>query len=517
MRAGLVDDAAMPREFVTAARSGGAALKVLSVEDARARIETRFGQAGPPPDVIVDFDETLWLLNTTEEYLASLRPRFLALAVLLVVDALRPWVFLRHRDARRVYRDWIRVVACTLVMPWSLLAWRRSASALARDWTNEALVAWLQRPGCRPIRVATLGLAVLVRPILKHIDPTAELIAAGSFLTGHRIRRIGKNAWIDRASPGLVANAIVITDSEHDADILAQAGLPILLKWPEARYRPAFSDSYLPFLYTQRAKRPGENYMLYGVLLEDVVHLCLAFAWTLALPWVGALALLLLHLGFFAVYELGYHENDVLAVRHEAKPTLKRQAAAYVHRVKPALAWAVGLVLSVPGLALLWWWEPQALVTSRLGLAPGASFAVPLAIWIAYLAFARGSFWLYNRLDTSSRGMFYVVLQIVRLSGYGVLLRINLCGTLILLSLVMARWVKYIAYRDAGVTLKESQRLLQLAFLAVFFVCALPASFDGLVSWQAVAALAWLVVYAHRRVRDLGKGVRLHLAKAPAA
>ena len=514
MRAGLIDDrVALPEAETVTAAPHGAGLELLTVADARARIDARFRRAGPPPEVIVDFDETLWLLNTTEEYLASLRPRMLALAVLLVVDALRPWALIRHGDARRVHRDWIRVVACTLVMPWGLLAWRHGAARRARDWKNEALIAWLDRPGRPPLKVATLGLALLVRPILRHIDPTAELIAAGTFLTGYRVRRLGKNAWIDRASPGLVAEAIVITDSEHDADILARAGLPILLKWPEALYRPAFSDSYLPFLYTQRAKRPGENYMLYGVLLEDILHLCLAFAWTMALPWAGALALLLLHLGFFAIYELGYHENDVLAVRHEARPTLKRQAAAYVHRVRPGLAWAAGLAISVPGLALLWWADPQALVTSGLDLAPGASFAVPLAIWIAYLAFARGAFWVYNRLDTGSRGMFYVVLQIVRLSGYGVLLHVGTCGTLILLSLVMARWVKYIAYRDAGVTLKESQRLLQLAFFVVSVVCVLPAS-PSLLSWQAAATLAWQLVYAHRRVRGLVGAVRVGSLRA---
>jgi len=325
-------------------------LDVLSVDEARTAISGALGGPDARTHVIVDFDETLWLRNTTEEYLHSLRPRVLALAILLAIDALRPWAFLRRKDARLLYRDWIRTVACTVLMPWSLGLWRRGAAERARRWRNGTLIEWLGRDGRRPLQVATLGLDVLVRPILKHIDPTAELIAAGTLWSGYRIRHLGKSAWIDARLAGMVSDAVVITDSEHDADILAGAGTPVLVKWPDAEYRPAFADSYLPFLYTQRAKRPGENYMLYGFLLEDMVHLWLAFAWIMAQPLVGALALLLMHLGFFAVYELGYRENDVLAVRHEAKPTLKAQATAYVDRVKPGLAWLAGLVLSLPGL-----------------------------------------------------------------------------------------------------------------------------------------------------------------------
>ena len=485
-------------------------LDVLSVDEARAAISGALGGPDARTHVIVDFDETLWLRNTTEEYLHSLRPRVLALAILLVIDALRPWAFLRHKDARLLYRDWIRAVACTVLMPWSLGLWRRGAGERARRWRNGRLIEWLSRDGRRPLQVATLGLDVLVRPILKHIDPTAELIAAGTLWSGYRIRHLGKSAWIGARHAGMVSDAVVITDSEHDADILAGAGTPVLVKWPDAEYRPAFADSYLPFLYTQRAKRPGENYMLYGFLLEDMVHLWLAFAWIMAQPLVGALALVLMHLGFFAVYELGYHENDVLAVRHEAQPTLKAQAAAYVDRVKPLLAWVAALALSLPGLALLWRFDPDALTTTALGLDPVRAFATLCVAWIAYLAFQRASFWIYNRLDTGSRSLAYVVLQVVRLSGYAVLLRVNLVGAAILLSLVLARWVKYIVYRDMGRTLAESQRLLMLAFFIVVAGGLFTTSPAAFVSLQAAVALVWLAVYSHQRVRQIGRGIKLH-------
>ena len=485
-------------------------LDVLTVEQARAAIDRALDRPGRRPEVIVDFDETLWLRNTTEEYLHSLRPRFMALALLLLIDALRPWAFVRQKDARLLYRDWVRAAACIVLMPWTLVLWRRGAAERARGWRNATLIDWLAREGRRPIKVATLGLDVLVRPILEHIDPGAELIAAGTLWSGYRIRHLGKGAWIDARHAGLVADAIVITDSEHDADILAAAGTPVLVKWAEAEYRPAFADSYLPFLYTQRAKRPGENYMLYGVVLEDMVHLWLAFAWIMAAPWIGALALLLMHLGFFAVYELGYVENDVLAVRHEAKPKTFAEAAGHVVRVKPRLAWLAGLALSLPGLALLWRFDPGALTTTLPDLGPAASFALLCAVWIGYLLLQRAAFWIYNRLDTGSRGIFYVVLQIVRLSGYAVLLRVNAVGAAILLSLVLARWVKYIVYRDTGRTLAESQRLLTLAFFVVIAGGLFATDPTGFVRLQTIVALVWLTAYSHQRVRQIGRGIKLH-------
>ena len=485
-------------------------LDPLTVEEARTAVGRALGRPGRRPEIVVDFDETLWLRNTTEEYLRSLRPRVVALAVLLLIDALRPWAFLRRKDARRLYRDWIRAAACTVLMPWNLVLWRRGAAERARDWRNATLIDWLAREGRRPIKVATLGLDLLVRPILKHIDPTAELIAAGTLWSGYRIRQIGKGAWIEARHAGLLADAIVITDSEHDADILAAAGTPVLVKWAKADYRPAFADSYLPFLYTQRAKRPGENYMLYGFLLEDMVHLWLAFAWIMAEPLVGALALLLMHLGFFAVYELGYVENDVLAVRHEAKPKAFAEAAGYVARVKPRLAWLTGLALSLPGLALLWRLDPGALTTTVPGSDPIVSLATLCAAWVGYLLLQRASFWVYNRLDTGSRGMFYVVLQIVRLSGYAVLLRINAVGAAVLLSLVLARWVKYIVYRDTGRTLAESQRLLTLAFFVIIAGGSFATDPAGFLSLQAASALVWLAAYSHQRVRQIGRGIRVH-------
>lgn len=485
-------------------------LHLLSVAEARAVIIGALNGGSGDLQVIVDFDETLWLLNSTEEYLASLRPRWLAWLILLAIDAVRPWTFMKVSNARLVYRDWMRTLVCTILMPWSLISWRICAKTRAERWQNRTLLDWLKKDYQMPLHVATLGLKVLVAPILKHIDPNAKLIAGGSLWSGYQIRTRGKSGWIEDRHAGLVAGAIVVTDSEHDADILAAAHTPVFVKWPEAAYRPAFSETYIPFLYTQKAKRPGENYMLYGFLLEDVVHLWLAFLWLTARPAIGALAILLLHLSFWAIYELGYVENDVLAVNHEVKPKIYPEAATYAGRVKTNKAWLVALLLSIPGLALLQVYTPDLLVQPRVGLDSRESFGILLATWIAYLFVQRIVFWIYNRLDPSLRGLFYVVLQMIRLSGYALLLRLNIVSAVLLLSLVIARWIKYLAYRETGRTLAESQRLLSVVFFVVLAcgtVAIEPAAF---LSLQAAASFLWLAAYSHRRLRELLRSVKIY-------
>ncbi len=255
-----------------------------------------------------------------------------------------------------------------------------------------------------------------------------------------------------------------------------------------------------------RASRVPMNntgYMLYGVLLEDIVHLWLAFAWLMPAPLIGGLAIVLLHLSFWAVYEIGYVENDVLAVKHEARPKIPAQAAAYVLRVKPVQAWVVALIMSAPALGLLLAFDEQSLTLAGNGWGRTTAFFILNATWIGYLALERAAFWIYNRLDVRSRGLFYVVLQILRLSGYALFLRLNIVGAVLLLSLVLARWVKYIAYRDTGRTLAESQRLLMLAFFVVLGCGTLATDPPGFLSLQAAAALVWLAMYSHRRLREL--------------
>lgn len=288
-----------------------------------------------------------------------------------MLDVLRPWALLPGARRRFVYRDWLRVLVASLLLPWSLLRWRRIAPALGRRWQNEELLEALGPDRHLEVHVVTFGFRPVVAPLLAGIDAATRLTVVGGLFTGPRLRRAGKRAHAERelGAPA-VADAVLVTDSEDDADLLETCRAPVLTRWPQARYERALADAYVPFLYTRKGKRPGQKYLLHHVLLTDVLLLCLAAAWAMERPLLGALALLLLHLSFWLVYEIGYHENDHLAVLRERAPSVPAGAAAYGARMKPLAAWAAALVVGLPGAALLAVSNPGAL--SLLGSAePG--------------------------------------------------------------------------------------------------------------------------------------------------
>ncbi|MBK5957011.1 hypothetical protein CCR97_02100 [Rhodoplanes elegans] len=479
--------------------------------DPGERVRRALAAADPATEVIVDFDETLWLRNSTEEYLRSLRPRPLAYLILAGLDVLRPWRLIGGASRQHLYRDWLRILVCSILLPWSLLLWRSRAPALAERWRNGDLLKALHDSGRTSFRVATLGTHAIVAPLLRHLAPQADLVASGTLLSGYEIRRLGKCASIARRhGRDLVCGAIVITDSDADADLLGGCATPLLIRWPAAEYRPAFAEAYVPFRYTQQGKRPGENYMLYGVLLEDVVLLWLSFAWIMPAPIAGAAALLALHLSLWCIYEIGYVENDTRAASHEATPQLWGGAgAASARHFRPAWAWTAAAAFAVLGAGLLVTFNAEA-VRLPFGDGPVAVLlAGVLGVWAVYLVLTRLVFAIYNRLDVTSRGIFYVVLQLLRTVGYGVLLATNVVGLAALLSLVLARWIKYLVYRDTGRRMAEDQRFLALLFFVVLAGTAASIDLAAFVSLQALAVLAWLAVYAHRRIRGFFARLRI--------
>ncbi|MDE2252638.1 MAG: hypothetical protein KGL25_14670, partial [Gammaproteobacteria bacterium] len=73
--------------------------------------------------LLVDLDETLYLRNSTEDFLDSACPGLLALLLLKCLDALKPW----HLTGGAPTRDVWRVRLVMILMPWTLSRWRRRA------------------------------------------------------------------------------------------------------------------------------------------------------------------------------------------------------------------------------------------------------------------------------------------------------------------------------------------------------------------------------------------------------
>lgn len=453
--------------------------------------------------LIVDFDETLWLRNSTEEYLNSLRPRWLAILVLATIDLVGPWTWFGNSVSRHVYRDWCRVLLTTLLLPWSVPLWRWRAPRLASQWRNHELLQILSARPELPIHVATFGFNVIVEPLVRQILPTGRLSCAAGLLFGYKIRKKGKRKHLESAlGPNILAAAVAISDSEDDADLLEVCKSAFLVRWAKSQFKPAFSESYRPFYYTQRVKRPGGNYMCYGVLFEDVAFLWIALAWTMPFPVVGMLALLVIHLSFWVIYEIGYFENDTLAAKRERTPNVPPGTAEAVRRMKSEPAWIVALLLGMAGGAILTRYNAQS-VHGLQSLEWPQTFVAFCGMWMLYLIGSRAAFWLYNRTNTEVRAYVYVFLQVFRSVGYCLIIDCNSVGSVLLLALVFARWQPYLTYRFAGVYRPVSYRLLTVFY---FIVLALSSAMVGLTSFffvQFFVALSWSLLLAQRQLREL--------------
>lgn len=458
-----------------------------------ARVRSVLHGLGADTPLIVDFDETLWLRNSTEEYLRSLRPRLVARVLLALLDWLQPWRVLPGADPTRHYRDWVRVLTTTLLLPWSLLLWRRRARLLGPRYLNQPLARCCRAAGGRLI-VATFGFRFIVAPLLRASDLRCERLVAAPLLRGFALRISGKRAALEhQLGADALADAVCITDSEQDADVLEAVARPLLIRWSQARYEDALADGYVPFLYTQRGKRTGQQYLWSVVFKRDILVLWLAFAWTQPSPIAAALALMLLHLSFWLVYEIGYHENDRVAETAEAAPALASGYAEMRERMDAPSAWLAALVLALPGVWLMGWASTEA-VPSGAGLADASLDLGLLLGWVLYLVAARATFHFYNYRATAARGLLYLPLQLFRSLGYALFFAVSLSGVALCIASILISWIPYLAYRYAHCRVDMPDRLLFLIFfllLSLAIALALPQP-AGLLSAQTGAILLYL-------------------------
>lgn len=427
-----------------------------------------------PGTLLLDFDETLYLRNSTEDFLDTAAPGLVALILLRVLDVIKPWRFTGGLDTRDVWR--VRLVS--LCLPWIWLRWRRRVRALASAHRNAALIDALRmRSG--PTVITTLAFIPVVRPLLVALGVAdADLIATR--LNTIADRRLGKaGLCLAKLGAERIATSAVLTDSLDDQPLLERCAVPLRTVWPGAQYRHALGRVYLPGQYLTRVKRPGQRYVLRGILQEDFAFwvLCsIAFA---SSPLLHVAGLLLLLLSFWAIYERGYVDNDWVAVRYEREPKLS-EAYGSVDVATPALQpWIWAVTAGLAGIAVLRW--------------PGTMTLTDVARWGAVLVLTHAGFWIYNRLDKSSRIWLFPALQFARSASFVVLVPVGLAASAALGAHVLARWVPYYLYRIGGKDWPEAPFFLSrlMFYIVLWLALALTQDSTHLVTWTALALLLW--------------------------
>ena len=459
-----------------------------SPEDALRAVEDYRGR------VLVDLDETLYLRNSTEDFIGSARPAPLAFLLIQLLELLRPWRFTGGTQTRDVWR-----VACIFIlMPWSLWSWRRQARRLGRDHANRRLIASL-RACAGPPTIVTLGFRPVVAPLLDAMGlGSMPLVAMSPWR--FRDRREGKRALVVKAiGAAEPAGALVVTDSLDDLDLLQACRRPLRVTWPEARFREAFHDIYLPGLYTSRVKRPGMRYIYRSVISDDFSVWVLASIPFALETWSHVAGLALLSISFWAIYETGYVHNDLIGARYERKPNLTRQFHESPVRISATLPWVWAAACGVAGLMLLHW--PLA-----LGMGD-------LLAWSAVLALTFFWFRLYNVTDERTRIWLFAGLQSLRALSFAAVVSVTMVGVLALLAHVLSRWVPYLGYRVSGQYNDEETGTSRLLFFIV--LCggvALATGVDPFLTPTALVLLLWFAFKARREL--LRSWRRAHLLTA---
>ena len=452
--------------------------------------------------VVVDFDETLFLRNSTELFLDSARPAVLAAAVSHVIGFVKPWRFSqRYRDGFAM-GDWLRVLLVVCLLPWIVWRWQKLAPALAKAYLNPELATLLANRRFGRLVVASHGFAFIIEPLLRAMQLQAELVACPLW-TGFQGRAAGKRAALEaRYGKAAVAEATVITDhAANDADILAVAAKPLVVVWPEARYERAFSRTYVPLVYTEKAKHPTHSHLFAVFFAKDWSALVIASALLAPNPVLTALGLAFLIVSFAIVYEVGYHENDVLGRQREKKPILTAERLALAGTVPEGQAWLFGALVAMPGAFLLAYSSSSHWLSVDGDLVEGT--ALLLGLWLALLGVIRGTFWLFNRIDERSRMLLFLPLQLMK----GILLALvlglplSVAGAALLIAVAFATWIPYIVYRMGGARWESPDDVNRLFMLLVMVVgIGAVIGLEPLLHWHTAVVFAWTLYKARRHM-----------------
>ncbi|MDJ0798450.1 MAG: haloacid dehalogenase-like hydrolase [Calothrix sp. MO_167.B12] len=423
--------------------------------------------------ILIDFDETIFLRNSTEEYLNSLRPRILGAILLSILSFLKPWNWLPSPIKGESSRDWLRVVVATIFFPWTLILWQWQAKQLALAYGNTTLIQAINQNYQANVIIATLGFDFIVRPIAKHlpIDVNDIDIIGCRFWKGVIDRFQGKLAMVtNKLGDEIVKHSIVITDSIQDLPLLSFVSKPCLIVWSEAKTVHAMDDVYIPFFYIERVKRkPG--YFLKEILGNDLFCLILASSWLSSHPISHAISLTFLMLSFWCIYEVGYMENDLVSEKFEKKPVLSENYQRYKKRINLWQPWIWSAVFAIPGIILLE--SSQGMINDVLNTSLNTfqlqRIAIDSICWLALLIFVRLTYWIYNHLDKKTRVWIYPILQVCRYFGFLVLTATNVIGTMILVAQVISRWIIYMIYRYAQGNWSNSYKnIIQLLLCLIF-------------------------------------------------
>ena len=455
--------------------------------------------------IILDFDKTLFLRDSTVEYLNAISPRPLGAVYLLAISVLQPWQWLSRWIDEKASINHISAVLITLLCPWTLIVWRTKAKEIAQaHWNTELMAAIAQNPDANVV-ILTNSLSWIVNPLIQYLPSEVackiERPTISCLWQELTDSAVGKLQKVQKAlGRRTLARAAFITADSQNTALLSSVKTPLIARWAKAEQTVAMSDVYVPLVYSERVKNPGKSHIMKRVIAGHWAFLAIAFSFLSDRFFLNAIALLLLTLSYWCVYEIGYWENDIVGAKYESNPKLSKTFELYKDKLRldTAAPWCWAIGLAVPAIVLLHASNLEQPVFKAINIAAGSwqTIAVSSAVWVAFLIAVRGTFWMYNRFNEEARIWIYPFLQTQKLFGFAILASTNVIGAVLLLSLVVSRWLHYAIYRCGGNRDRFQLNTCCLVLYILGFSGALISLPDPTVlfSWQAGVAFLYCLV-----------------------
>jgi hypothetical protein len=438
--------------------------------------------------VLIDLDETLFFLNSTEEFINCAMPGLMALLLMRLLDVLKPWRWTGGEVTRDVWR--VRCIVC--FFPWTLLVWKHRLASLSKKYVNEPLVASLASTK-QEVTIVTVGFKLIVFPLIKQFGlRNVDIVSCR--LGAIADRRRGKLALAtEQLGIEQVRQSLIITDSVDDLPILEVCAKPFLVIWPQAAYRTALTRVYLPGQYVSQIKRPGERYILRGIIQEDFAFWVLASLALAPNPLMHVIGLSFMLLSFWAIYERGYVDNDYVAAHFETAPKL---AANYWTSVVATPVWQPWV-----------WGFGSGVIAVAILNGPTELGAIAFIKWSAALIGTYGWFKRYNRYDKLTRTWMFGPLQLMRSAAFLILVPCEVIGVAAVAAHAFARWVPYFMYRfgNKAWPTENTQTIRLLFFLALATLSAVSLGISTILNWTGLALLLWNIFRARKELPILFK------------
>lgn len=271
------------------------------------------------------------------------------------------------------------------------------------------------------------------------------------------------------------------------------------------------NDKYSPLMYLHNIKRPGENYIVKTILLDDLPILIFAFCGFNANFANNFVGIIFLMFAFWFLYEYGYYENDYVAAKHEKDPVLSDNYHSDLAEIKWWQPWLWSLLFSLIGISLL--------------KGTGLHLAFPLnnfsdqttqeiseiffycLYWLGFLLFSRAAFLVYNYVNKQTRIWLYPILQISRYFGLLIFLPINIIGASVIIGQVFARSFTYAVYRYASTNNwpKSQDWFLRFVLFAIILsMMAFAQSSPELIfNWQTLLISSWWIFRCRKQIYQI--------------